>query len=94
MDFEWDADKAEENQRKHQVGFAEAAETFSDPRGFVLRDEKHSHGEERFYWVGKSDLDRILTTRFTRSNIIRIIGSGEWREYRKIYNEKTKLEKS
>ena len=49
MEFEWDADKAEENMRKHGISFAEAAETFSDPLGFALRDDKHSSKEERFY---------------------------------------------
>lgn len=33
MDFEWDANKDEENQRKHKVSFSEAVETFSDPDG-------------------------------------------------------------
>ena len=45
MDFEWDANKAEENLRKHKVTFSEAVETFSDPNGFVLSNEKHSKKE-------------------------------------------------
>ena len=95
MDFEWDAGKAEENLRKHKVSFSEAVETFSDPMGFVLKNEKHSSKEQRFYWIGKSDSGRILTTRFTRrGDKIRIIGSAEWREFRRMYNEKTKLEES
>ena len=95
MEFEWDADKAEENMRKHGISFAEAAETFSDPFGFVLRDDKHSGKEERFYWVGKSESGTVLTTRFTkRGGNIRIIGSGKWREFRRLYNEKAKFKKS
>lgn len=95
MDFEWDAEKAEENLRKHKVTFSEAAESFSDPDGFVLRDDKHSGREERFYWVGKSASDRIITTRYTkRGGKIRIIGSAEWREFRSMYYEKAKCQKS
>jgi uncharacterized DUF497 family protein len=91
MDFEWDADKAEENLRKHKVSFAEEAETFSDPHGFALSDRKHSTVEERYYWVGMSESGRILTTRYTkRRGKIGIVGSGEWREFRKVYYEKTK----
>jgi uncharacterized protein len=95
MDFEWDAGKAEENLRKHKVSFSEAVETFSDPFGFVLKNEKHSSKEQRYYWIGKSESGRILTTRFTRrGDKIRIIGSAEWREFRRMYNEKTKPEES
>jgi uncharacterized DUF497 family protein len=95
VEFEWDAKKARENLQKHKVSFAEACESFEDPQGFVLEDTEHSKEEDRFYWVGKSSSGRILTTRFTmRRGNIRIIGSAEWREFREIYNEKTKSEKS
>ena len=30
MEFEWDPDKARENERKHGVSFQEALEVFSD----------------------------------------------------------------
>ncbi len=95
MDFEWDSSKAEANLKKHKVSFSEAAETFADAQGFVLSDEKHSKDEDRFYWIGKSSAGRILTTRFTKRNgKIRIIGSAEWREFKKLYYEKTKSQKS
>ena len=95
MDFEWDADKAEENLRKHGVSFSEAAETFADLDGFALGDERHSQSEERFYWVGKSGTGRVLTTRYTKRNgKIRIIGSGEWREFRSMYHEKASAKES
>jgi uncharacterized DUF497 family protein len=95
MDFEWDSEKADENLQKHKVSFAEAAESFADTEGFVLQDQKRSKSEERFYWVGKSETGRIITTRFTkRGNNIRIIGSAEWREFRRLYNEKAKSKKS
>jgi uncharacterized DUF497 family protein len=86
VDFEWDFSKEKKNIRKHGVSFLEAAETFSDLRGLLLRDEKHSKQETRFYWVGKSRSGRILTTRFTkRGSKTRIIGSGSWRKFRRLY---------
>jgi uncharacterized DUF497 family protein len=91
MDFEWDLSKEEENFQKHRVRFIEAVESFSDPDGFALRDNKHSLCEDRFYWVGKSANGTILTTRYTRrGNKIRIIGSAEWRRFRKLYYETAK----
>lgn len=93
MNFEWDYLKEFENIKKHSVSFAEAVETFSDPDGITLEDEKHSSDEDRFYWVGKSSSGRILTTRYTRrGDRIRIIGSAQWRKFRKLYNETTKTE--
>jgi uncharacterized protein len=90
MEFEWDASKDADNLRKHRVSFAEAVESFFDPHGLLLVDEKHSGAEDRFYWVGKSSSGRVLTTRFTRRGTrIRIIGSAEWREFRRLYSEKT-----
>ena len=91
MEFEWDASKEADSLRKHRVSFAEAVESFFDPHGLLLVDEKHSRAEERFYWVGKSTAGRVLTTRFTRrGKRIRIIGSAEWREFRRLYSEKAK----
>ena len=90
MEFEWDYSKEAENLKKHGVSFAEAVETFFDPNGVVLEDERHSLAEERFYWVGKSDRGRILTTRFTRrGEKIRIFGCAEWRRFRRLYYEAT-----
>ena len=91
MDFEWDTSKERENLRKHGIAFLEAVESFSDPDGFVLVDRKHSNTEERFYWVGKTSLGKILTVRFTRrARQIRIIGAARWRNFRKLYYERTK----
>jgi uncharacterized DUF497 family protein len=93
MDFEWDIEKELDNVKKHGVSFLEAIETFSDPDGFAMEDIKHSGNEARYYWIGKSRRGRILTTRYTRrGNNIRLIGSAEWREFRKLYYEKTSTE--
>ena len=91
MEFEWDGAKELYNWHKHQVSFIEAVETFMDPHGIQLVDVKHSYSEKRCYWIGKSRKGRILTTRFVRREAkIRIIGSAEWRKFKKIY-ERTKV---
>jgi uncharacterized DUF497 family protein len=38
MHFEWDADKAAENIKKHRVSFDEAATTFYDPLAATFDD--------------------------------------------------------
>lgn len=91
MDFVWDQTKEKLNIIKHGISFLEAIETFSDPKGLQFIDARHSHAEKRYYWVGKSRQGKILTTRFTmRANRIRIIGSAEWRKFRKVYDETAK----
>jgi len=91
MKFEWNVSKDFDNQRKHNLSFSEAVESFSDKNGFVLEDLKHSQEEDRFYWIGLDKLGRVLTVRFVRrGNLIRIFGCAEWREFKKLYYEKTK----
>ena len=86
MEFEWDSDKEEANLKKHGVTFTEAVDSFFDPRGFQLLDLAHSKGEKRYYWVGKTKSGRVLTTYLTRrGKKIRIIGSAEWRKFRRMY---------
>lgn len=93
MEFEWDSVKELANIKKHGIPFATAVETFFDPKGFQLQDRKHSSVEKRFYWVGKTRSKRVLTSWFTRrGNVIRIIGSAEWRNFRRLYYETTKNE--
>jgi hypothetical protein len=89
--FEWDEDKDQENQFKHQVSFSAAQRAFLDPRRVIAEDMTHSGGEGRFYCIGRVD-DGILTVRFTlRGNVIRIFGAGYWRKGRKIYEAQNKI---
>ena len=95
MEFEWDLSKEIENLHKHGISFAEAVETFSDPQGFQLTDTKHSEVEPRYFWVGKSESGRVLTTRFTRrGDVIRIFGSALWRKFGRLYRERTETDRS
>ena len=93
FEFEWDARKEKSNVRKHGVTFLEAMETFSDPKGFQMVDVKHSESEPRLYRIGRTKSGRILTTWFTQRGIkVRIIGSAEWRKFRRFYYETTEIE--
>ena len=92
MEFEWDDIKNIENQHKHGVSFFDAQLAFYDPKRLIAIDVKHStKTEKRYFCFGKID-NNILTVRFTiRSNKIRIIGAGYWREGRKKYEEKNSI---
>ena len=74
--FEWDADKAVENLRKHGVSFDEAVTAFGDPRSLQLPDPDHSVGEERYLVMGTSTANRLLVVAFVeRSPRTRIISA-------------------
>lgn len=47
MEFEWDAKKAAENVRKHDVTFQEAATIFCDPLAITFDDPDHPANETR-----------------------------------------------
>jgi len=70
--FEWDARKARNNQRKHDVSFDEACTVFNDAGAIIFPDEGHSNGEEREIIVGYSILDRALLVSFTERSIDRV----------------------
>ena len=62
--FEWDADKAAANLRKHGVSFDEAVTAFGDPLSVLLPDPDHPAGEERYLVMGMSTQGRLLVVAF------------------------------
>ena len=62
--FEWDADKAATNLRKHGVSFDEAVTAFGDRLSLLLPDPDHSLGEERYLVLGMSSTNRLLVVAF------------------------------
>ena len=60
MIYEWDADKATANERKHGVTFEEAQTVFLDPLAETFDDPDHSAGERRFITIGTSRRQRLL----------------------------------
>jgi uncharacterized protein len=63
--FEWDAQKARGNLRKHGIAFDEAITVFDDAWASIFPDEDHSSAEEREIIVGYSILSRLLLVCFT-----------------------------
>ena len=76
MEFEWDPRKDAANQRKHGVGFREAATVFGDPLAMTFPDTDHSISEGRFLTIGVSAGRRLLVVAHTGSDeTIRIISA-------------------
>ena len=76
MGFEWDDDKADANERKHGVTFAEVATVFDDPLSLTGYDPDHSDEEDRFISMGQSAEGRLLIVSHTdRGDKIRIISA-------------------
>jgi len=74
--FEWDADKAAANLRKHGVSFDEAVTAFGDPLSILLSDPDHSAREARYLVMGRSKQGRLLVVAFVeRSPQTRIISA-------------------
>lgn len=92
MKFEWDANKAAENLKKHGVGFEEATTIFGDPFEVAIPDPDHSEGEARFLSMGLSAGNRILVVAYTeRGDDIRIIHARvAVPKERRTYGEKAK----
>lgn len=89
--FEWDSAKDFQNFAKHGVSFVEAQRAFADERCVVVGDLAHSHGELRFFCIGRVEKG-ILTVRFTRRlDVIRIIGAGFWRKGKVLYERENSL---
>jgi uncharacterized DUF497 family protein len=89
MRFEWDAEKATANVRKHGVSFNEASTVFADTLSATVHDPDHSHGEYRWLTFGMSSFGRILAVSYTdRGVAVRIISARPaTRHERKIYEE-------
>lgn len=58
--FEWDANKARANLRKHKVSFDEARTVFNDPLLVTFPDDEHSQQEERLISIGLSTTNKLL----------------------------------
>lgn len=85
--FEWDPRKAQINQRKHEVSFAEAAECFADSLAMLLNDPAHT---DRLILIGQSRSQRLIFTIYAtkHDDIIRIISARKaTRTERRAYEE-------
>ena len=78
MDFEWDADKAALNLRKHRVNFEDAARVFLDPNRIETFDGRDAYGEDRWKTVGLVEpalLAVVYTVRGEDGDVIRLISA-------------------
>lgn len=85
-EFDWDSGNLEKNWIKHGVSPLECEQVFFN-QPLIAPDAKHSQREERFFALGRTDLDRYLFLSFTmRGQKIRIISARDMsRKERKIY---------
>jgi len=76
LQFDWDPEKAESNEKKHGVSFAEAATAFGDPLSLTVPDPDHSVGEARFILVGLTYRSRLVVVAHAEADdSIRIISA-------------------
>lgn len=74
--FEWDSEKARENEEKHDVGFPEASEVFDDDHSSSVPDPDHSTEEDRHLIFGTSKQGQYLVVSYTeRGDRVRLISA-------------------
>ena len=73
--FEWDDEKARNNDAKHGVSFEFATRVFGDPLAIELVDDREAYGEDRLILIGAVG-GIVLFVAFTeREDRIRIISA-------------------
>ena len=76
MEFEWNTEKANRNQRKPGVSFSEALTVFQDSLSLTYPDIDHSVDEDRFLIIGLSSSGNVLVISHTfRNDVVRIISA-------------------
>ncbi len=88
--FEWDAEKAKLNEKKHGVTFELARTVFGDPLAAIFADEDHSDFEEREFIIGHAATGELLIVWFVvkEKDLVRIISARKpTRWERKDYEE-------
>jgi len=74
--FEWDTEKARENEQKHRISFLEASEVFDDDHSSTVQDPEHSTSEDRYLIFGISKQGKHLVVAYTeRGDRIRLISA-------------------
>lgn len=92
FDFDWDANKARANLKKHEVSFRLASSVFRDTLALTIFDDVHSDEEERWITLGRAQNGQMLVVVHTGEEVgvaelhIRIISARraepeEVREY-------------
>lgn len=89
MIYEWDAEKAKANLRKHGLSFEDAATAFFDPLALTFPDPDHYGGEEREITIGHSSRQQVVfVSHCHRGKRVRIISARKaTRRERQQYEE-------
>lgn len=76
VDFEWDAQKARSNLRRHGVDLAAAVAAFEDEQALTMRDELTAIDEQRWLSLGRDVRGRIVVVAYTwREDRIRLFSA-------------------
>lgn len=79
--FEWDQGNIAKNWDKHDVSTGECEQIFFHKPLIVKRDSEHSELENRYYVLGRTNINRLLFAVFTvRNGKIRIISARDMTE--------------
>ena len=89
MEFEWDADKAAQNVRKHGVQFSIAARVLFDPNRVEVYDGREDYDEDRWATIGYVDPNLFYVVYTVRDEeTIRLISARKANEQeRKQYRQ-------
>jgi uncharacterized protein len=69
FDFDWDANKARTNLRKHEVSFRMATSVFRDPLSLTIFDDGHSDDEDRWVTLGRAQNGQVLVVVHTSEEV-------------------------
>ena len=76
--FEWDQGNVTKNWERHDVSSIECEQIFFNKPIIVKRDKAHSLLENRYYALGRKNVDRLLFVVFTiRNDKIRVISARD-----------------
>lgn len=91
LEFDWDLGNLDKNWLKHKVNYKEAEQAFFDQKALRTVDLVHSHAEDRWLLLGKTDKSMLLSIFFTvRNNKIRVISARPMsRKERNTYENQT-----
>ena len=76
--FEWDQGNITKNWEIHDVSTSECEQIFFNKPIIVKRDKEHSKTENRYYALGRTNMNRLLFAVFiVRNQKIRIISARD-----------------
>ena len=75
MEFEWDEEKAAQNEKKHGIPFPFAARVFLDENRLEWADTRQEYEEPRWITIGLIEGFEIAVSYTLREDVIRIISA-------------------